>query len=61
MSTIPNISTNMLRPELTPMPARIAELPVYRGYPVPWFVAYPEATKEEPYKGEPEFRIADRH
>lgn len=40
-----------VRPELTEMPARIAALPVYRGYPVPWFVEY--------VSGEPEFRIAD--
>ena len=43
------------RPELTrePMPERIANLPVDRGYPVPWFVArMPDGT--------PEFRAMDR-
>lgn len=32
--------TSSLRPELPPLPERIARLPVYRGYPVPWFVAW---------------------
>jgi hypothetical protein len=49
-----NPTTESLRPELTKMPARIAALPVYRGYPVPWFVAYPNGPE-----GEPEFRTAD--
>jgi hypothetical protein len=41
-----------LRPELPPLPPRIAALPVdRRGYPVPWFVAWID--------GEPEFRVAD--
>ena len=41
-----------LRPELKlPLPERIKTLPVFRGYPVPWFVAW--------VKGEPEFRAAD--
>jgi len=48
-----------LRAELTPLPARIAALPIFRGYPVPWFVAYPEATANDPYQGEPDFRTAD--
>jgi hypothetical protein len=43
-----------LRPDLTTMPERIKALPVYRGYPVPWFVAYPNGPE-----GEPEFRTAD--
>jgi hypothetical protein len=43
-----------LRPELTTLPERIARLPVFRGYPVPWFVAYPNGPD-----GEPEFRTAD--
>lgn len=47
--------TETLRPELTPLPAYIQTLPVYRGYPVPWFVAYPDGPD-----GEPEFRVADR-
>lgn len=29
-----------LRPELEPLPGRLAHLPVRRGYPVPWFVAW---------------------
>jgi hypothetical protein len=49
-----NALTETLRPELTGMPARIAALPVFRGYPVPWFVAYPNGPD-----GEPEFRTAD--
>jgi hypothetical protein len=44
-----------LRPELTALPERIQALPVFRGYPVPWFVAYPDGPD-----GEPEFRLADR-
>lgn len=42
-----------LRPELTPMPARMARnlLIDDRGYPIPWFVAYVD--------GKPEFRAAD--
>lgn len=40
-----------LRPELTDLPARIARLPVHRGYPVPWFVAWQD--------GAPEFRAMD--
>lgn len=40
------------RNELTPMPPRIAALPIdARGYPVPWFVAWVD--------GVPEFRMAD--
>lgn len=49
-----NTTTETLRPELTKMPARIAALPVFRGYPVPWFVAYPNGPE-----GEPEFRTMD--
>jgi hypothetical protein len=44
-------TTETLRPELTPLPDRIKALPVFRGYPVPWFVAWVD--------GEPEFRVAD--
>lgn len=41
-----------LRPELTPLPARISRLPVDpRGYPVPWFVAEVD--------GVPDFRVMD--
>lgn len=40
------------RRELTPMPERIARLPLdARGYPIPWFVAY--------VNGAPEFRAMD--
>lgn len=39
------------RSDLPWMPDRIKALPVYRGYPVPWFVAF--------YEGVPDFRIAD--
>ena len=38
-----------LRPELPPLPVRIARLPRHRGYPVPWFVAVID--------GVPDFRI----
>jgi hypothetical protein len=48
-------TTTELRPELTKLPPRILMLPVFRGYPVPWFVAYPDGPE-----GEPEFRTADR-
>lgn len=41
-----------LRPELTPLPPRIARLPLsQRGYPVPWFVPWID--------GEPEFVAMD--
>lgn len=43
-------SLEIPRPDLTPMPDRIKDLPVYRGYPVPWFVAWID--------DEPEFRTA---
>lgn len=40
------------RPELPPMPPRIAALPLDdRGYPIPFFVAYID--------GKPDFRVAD--
>src|SRR5262245_54991717 len=44
---------NRLRPDLPPLPSRIAGLPIdpERGYPVPWFVAW--------HDGKPEFRTAD--
>lgn len=44
----------MTRPELPPMPPRIARLRVdpKRGYPVPWFVAWID--------GVPDFRVVDR-
>lgn len=40
-----------LRPELTPLPGYMKDLPIHRGYPVPWFVEW--------LNGEPEFRLAD--
>jgi hypothetical protein len=40
-----------LRRELPDLPPRIAKLPVDRGYPVPWFVAWVD--------GKPEFRVMD--
>ncbi len=43
-----------LRTDLTALPVRIQALPIFRGYPVPWFVAYPNGPE-----GEPEFRTAD--
>lgn len=43
--------TNTLRPDLEPLPDRLKGLPVHRGYPVPWFVAWID--------GVPEFRAAD--
>ena len=48
-------TTEALRPELTKLPPRILTLPVFRGYPVPWFVAYPNGPDADP-----EFRVADR-
>jgi hypothetical protein len=46
--------TPTLRPELAALTERLAQLPVHRGYPVPWFVAWPDGPG-----GEPEFRVAD--
>lgn len=40
-----------LRKELPPLPDRMKALPVARGYPVPWFVAW--------VNGEPDFRVVD--
>lgn len=53
MSTT-SVPTNKLRPELSALPDRIKDLPVHRGYPVPWFAAWPDGPG-----GEPEFRTAD--
>lgn len=47
----PTTTIEPLRAELTALPQRIRALPVHRGYPVPWFVAWVD--------GEPEFRTAD--
>lgn len=45
------IALEKLRPELKlPLPARIAELPRSRGFPIPWFVAWVNDL--------PEFRVA---
>lgn len=46
------LQTPALNPSIVniPMPAAIARLPVHRGYPVPWFVAW--------VGDEPEFRAA---
>ncbi len=49
------MTNETLRPELTKMPERIRALPVFRGYPVPWFVAYPNGPDQDP-----DFRVADR-
>lgn len=43
------MTATALRPELTPLPDRIQRLPVYRGYPIPWFVSW--------IKDEPDFRV----
>lgn len=40
------------RPDLPPMPANIAALPVHRGFPVPWFVPLIDG-KPEPRMAEP--------
>jgi hypothetical protein len=47
-------SSETLRPELGALPERVAALPTYRGYPVPWFVAYPNGPENDP-----DFRVAD--
>jgi hypothetical protein len=45
---------NQLAKALPPLPARIARLPVdERGFPVPWFVAWPD--------GKPDFRMVESH
>lgn len=44
--------TQTLRPELPPLPPRVARLPRDRGYPVPWFVPWVD--------GKPEFRVMAR-
>lgn len=48
------------RPELPPMPERIARLPLdHRGYPVPWFVAWVdgEGNPVSPGEGTADFRV----
>lgn len=51
--------TSTLRPELPEPTERIARLPVHRGYPVPWFVAWldKDGNPVERGNGEPDFRI----
>jgi hypothetical protein len=47
------------RPELPEAPARIARLPLHRGYPVPWFVAWLDSEQEPLPRGQgtPDFRV----
>lgn len=40
-----------LRPDLPRIPTSMRSLPIFRGYPVPWFVAQID--------GEPDFRVVD--
>lgn len=51
-----------LRRELEPLPAQMANLPLHRGYPVPWFVEWIEGSGDDMTAcpigaGAPEFRI----
>lgn len=48
-----------LRPELPPTTVRIEQLPVHRGYPVPWFVAWLNDAGDPVGRGHgtPDFRI----
>lgn len=50
---------NDLRPELPPLPDRLKRLPIARGYPVPWFVAWLDdgGLPTEPGTGVPDFRV----
>lgn len=51
------MTKHKLRPDLPPLPERIARLPVAaNGYPVPWFVAWVDGPNGEEV---PEFRAAD--
>lgn len=51
------------RSDLPPRPPRIAALPLdYRGYPIPWFVAWFRKGERTPCKkgdGAPDFRVAE--
>jgi hypothetical protein len=47
--------TEQLRSDLEPLPIRLKNLPVYRGYPVPWFVQWME-NRDGRF---PEFRAMD--
>lgn len=52
---------NKLRPDLPPLPPRIAKLPIdERGYPVPWFVQWLDENNQPTDNGvgRPEFRMA---
>lgn len=51
--------TDLLRPELPEPTARIERLPVHRGYPVPWFVAWLDNDGSPTGRGEgtPDFRV----
>lgn len=40
--------SNTLRPELESLPSRLLGLPVYNGYPVPWFVHWKDGVPEFP-------------
>jgi hypothetical protein len=49
-----------LRPEMPELPERMRRLPVDRGYPVPWFVAWLDGDGEQPCEpghGRPDFRV----
>lgn len=47
-----------LRKDLPPLPEKMRDLPVVRGFPVPWFVTWLRDGQEvEPGEGEPEFRV----
>lgn len=56
MRTLLKTSSPILRPELAPLPPRIQDLSVHRGYPVPWFVAW---VRDEAGVLEPEFRAVE--
>lgn len=48
------------RGELPPLPAQLSHLPVHRGYPVPWFVAWLADDGQTPTPrgtGTPDFRV----
>jgi hypothetical protein len=51
--------STVLRPELPEPTARIALLPVHRGYPVPWFVCWLDENGDpvRTGEGEPDFRV----
>jgi hypothetical protein len=54
------MASTTLRPELPPLTRRLERLPVDRGYPVPWFVAWldeKDGTPTERGVGTPDFRV----